>query len=596
MSAHIIVQNRTGEVQTVGGLVFDKGAAGDEENGETRDLTEDMASGVFADVFVEPLNKTLAASLDDGDLLLVSPPLPRASVPPSSVVQAASLYTVEASTSLVVFRGEVANEAALSTLTSPSELDYAAVADTGTLWVYTGAAAGWVDTTLAATFQNWTPPVGPPPVPENLGQVTLDLSRTANVAIQGATGEIYRTGPTGSGYNIAGIATVETISAPGEYFEFPAVVVNSHQGFALASAADCDGAGPNENNRQPPGVLWTSGTASWSGRSFVGYFTGSGIWTNASQNGSSVGNGSGYSNTLLNEAGLFSTGAQIRIGLDPQYHAYIGVVVDNVVRVIFRSVTPMPVQDYKFVWNGHYIASKLSQLPNVITTPAPAYSDTHYVNFDGADEYVSFSDSGPIANVLRWDEDWSFGFKLGNTWNPPAVDKKDTVLRNGQNAFYIRAANTGNAAPYLQNGPFYDGQNTWQGLSAGDRVVVTYDAANFRAKYYKNGVLVGGGWVLNAGRTRDQNNADGTLTLGKGGGWSSFLAGGLDEVFFVGRTMTPAEAAESAAGGDPAVWSFYAEIIEFLLMGENTFPGIQGVKGVLSGTLENGEAEDFAAY
>ena len=92
------------------------------------------------------------------------------------------------------------------------------------------------------------------------------------------------------------------------------------------------------------------------------------------------------------------------------------------------------------------------------------------------------------------------------------------------------------------------------------------------------------------------NQSDGTLTLAEGGGFASYLAGGLDDVFFVGRPISASEAAEAAAGGNPETWTFYADIIDFLLMGEGTFPTIDGLKGILEGTLQNGEPEDFVEY
>jgi len=579
----IIIKNQTGATQTVGSLIF--GAT------ETRNLTDTVGSEALADLSIEPLGKSLVDALNDGDFLLLSP-VQSPGAAPGDAVQAASISNVESISAAVVFRGEVANEAQLSSFDNPEAGEYAAVSATATLWLYDGAA--WFDTTVEASFQNWIPPVGPPPVPENQGVVTFDLSRTKDVQLQPLTGEVYRIGSTNSGYNVAGLASAETISNPGEYFEFPALVVNQHQGFGLASAADCDGAGPNDNGVPVPGVLWTSGALAYSGRSWAAYFTGAGVWTTGAQNGGPTLTGSGYSNTLLASAGLFSTGAQCRIGLDSQAHAYFGVVVDDVVRVVWRSATPMPVQDYKFVWNGHYITSKLSQLPNRVSAAPPAYEDTHFVRFDGTDEFVSFADSAPIASLLDFTQSWSFGFKLGNTWNPSQSDARDTILRNGANAFYMRGANTGNAAPYLQNGLTYQGQNTWNPLNSGDRVVVTYDSATNRARYFRNGAQVGGGWTLST--LLANNNVDGTCSLAKGGGWSSYLAGGLDEVFFVGRRLLPAEVAESAAGGDPSLWSFYADVIDFLLMGEGTFPSINGIKGALSGTLENGEPEDFVAY
>jgi len=233
------------------------------------------------------------------------------------------------------------------------------------------------------------------------------------------------------------------------------------------------------------------------------------------------------------------------------------------------------------------------------TITLPEYTDTRYVNFDGENEIVTFSDSTPIAGILDFDQDWSFGFKLGNTWNVEQVGtSKLTVVRNGNNSFYIQAANTPNASPYVQNGALYSGLNSRATLVAGDRVVVTYDSAQKRFRYYLNGVPTGDGggtWVLRAGLTNESN---GVVTLAEGGGFGQILGGGLDDVFFATRTLSASEAAESAAVGNPKDWSFYddPDLVDVLPMGENTFPNIIGIKGILEGTMINAEPEDFVEY
>lgn len=586
---NVVVKNLFGVAVDVGGVIFDPS--------ESRDIGEiyeglDLSSEPVLDASSgAELVASFGAALTSGDMSVLSPAVP-AGMDPASTIQPASLYSVEANSGVFIFRGEVATPTELPTITSPEDRQYAGVQSTGTLWVYFDNA--WRDTEIAASFQDWIPPVGPDPLPQNEGQITLDLSLTKDVAIQQSTGIVYPVGPSSPGYNARGFASQEFIESPGDYFEFPSLVINQHQGFGIASTDDAAGIGPNENGVLIPGSLWANGIFSYSGRSAMAYFTGVGAWTYGAQNGGSRATGSGYNNAILSAAGLFSTGATVRVGLDEQYRFYTAVLYQGEFRVVFRSENPLPTQQYRFVWAAYLFTSVLSQLPNVVKSPvAPSYRDTHYVNFDGVDEYISFTDSQPIERVLDLTQDWAFGFKLATQWNVEGRDAKLTVLRNGANSFYMRGPGTANAAPYVQNGVLYSGQNTWQTLSSGDRVVVSYQASTQRFSYYRNGDKVGGGWTLRAGLT---NESDGTLSIGEGGGWAQYLAGGLDEVFFMPRQMTASEVAESAAGGDPALWTFYGEIIEFLLMGEDTFPQVNGLKGVLTGNLQNGEAGDFVEY
>ena len=586
---NVVVKNLFGVAVDVGGVIFDPS--------ESRDIGEiyeglDLSSEPVLDASSgAELVASFGAALTSGDMSVLSPAVP-AGMDPASTIQPASLYSVEANSGVFIFRGEVATPTELPTITSPEDRQYAGVQSTGTLWVYFDNA--WRDTEIAASFQDWIPPVGPDPLPQNEGQITLDLSLTKDVAIQQSTGIVYPVGPSSPGYNARGFASQEFIESPGDYFEFPSLVINQHQGFGIASTDDAAGIGPNENGVLIPGSLWANGIFSYSGRSAMAYFTGVGAWTYGAQNGGSRATGSGYNNAILSAAGLFSTGATVRVGLDEQYRFYTAVLYQGEFRVVFRSENPLPTQQYRFVWAAYLFTSVLSQLPNVVKSPvAPSYRDTHYVNFDGVDEYISFTDSQPIERVLDLTQDWAFGFKLATQWNVEGRDAKLTVLRNGANSFYMRGPGTANAAPYVQNGVLYSGQNTWQTLSSGDRVVVSYQASTQRFSYYRNGDKVGGGWTLRAGLT---NESDGTLSIGEGGGWAQYLAGGLDEVFFMPRQMTASEVAESAAGGDPALWTFYGEIIDFLLMGEDTFPQVNGLKGVLAGNLQNGEAGDFVEY
>ena len=592
----VIVKNLFGSPVDVGGIVFDPN--------ESRDIGEiyegpDLAAEPVLDASsgVE-LVQSFSDALTNGDMAVQFPAVP-SGMDPANTIKPASLFSVEASAGTFSFRGEVATPTELPTITSPQDGQYAGVQSTGTLWVYQSNA--WSDTEITATFQDWIPPVGPDPLPQNEGQVTLDLALTKDVAIQQSTGIIYPVGPTTSGYNIRGFATEQFIESPGDYFEFNNLVITGgHQGFGLASLDDAAGVGPNENNKPSPGVLWQSTNSSWAGRSAMAYLTTAGIFTYGSQNGGSYVTGSAYNNAILAASGLVGggMGAKVRVGIDEQYRFYFAVLYQGDFRIVWRSQNPLPTQQYRFVWTGYFFTSVLSQLPNVIKSPvAPSYRDTHYVKFDGVNEFISFTDSQPIERVLDLSQDWAFGFKVATQWNVEGRDAKLTVLRNGANSFYMRGPGTANAAPYVQNGDssdkrLYSGQNTWKTLSQGDRVVISYNSSTERFTYYRNGDNVVG-WTLRVGLTNESN---GTLSVGQGGGWAQYLKGGLDEVFFMPRQMTESEVGESAAGGDPALWTFYSEIIDFLLMGEDTFPQVNGLKGVLAGNLQNGETGDFVEY
>jgi hypothetical protein len=501
------------------------------------------------------------------------------------------------------FRGEVANDGQLSSVTNPLEGDYAGVQSTGTAWQY--QSGSWVDTNNNILFQSWIPPVPPEAPPQNTGTVSISSAYSAKVAQNSATGEIYRIESFNQTYNQAGIASVETISSAGDYFEFPALLINNHTGLGLASTADITGSGPNQNNVADAGILWNYPTdnKSYSGRSNMAYFTGSGPWTYGSQNGGSYTTGTGYNATTLRNLGLFPNyggggGATVRVGLDDQYHFYCSVVDGAVNKIVFRSLNPLPVQAYRFVCALYMGNAKLSQLPNRIVgsqQPQNPYSDTKYVLLDGFNEHVSFADSTPISSLLDYSQSWSFGFKVATQWNPENTGGvKYTVLKNGQNTFFINAG-TGNASPYLANGQdITQGINTFTGLYEGDRIVVTYNAGTGVFKYHLNGTNTWSRTItLN-------NNSDGTVTVGQGSGTSPYqsnsLAGGIDEVWFASRPINDAEVQEAVNGGDPALWTFYGDVIDFLLMGEDVFPNIDGIKGQLNGTAENGEAEDFKGY
>ncbi len=617
------VQNDTGSVQQIEGLIF--------QAGESRDISLELSPSEIFDAWVTPLGKSLADALDAADFSLQGVALPPG-MTPGMVVTAATQQTVQEDIAAETipeapqdgliygrqdgawvpaggpgggayyFRGEVANQAALATFAAPQDEEYAAVQATGTLWQYDGAA--WTDTGINASFQDWIPPVGPSPLPINEGAITPDLSYSFDVAFQGATGAVYRISNTASGYNQAGFASVNVVSQAGDYFEFPSVVINNIQGFGLASTDTLNGTGPNQNGVGTPGVFCTppSNMYAYTGRDVMGYFKSNGLYTTGAQNGGAL-NMYQPTEAERNESGVWSTGGKVRVGLDAQYRFYVAMWLPGaqVWKTLFQSTTPLPVQSYRFAWVGNYANSVLSQLPNQVVTPPPAggYSDLFYVQLDGFNEYVEVGSPATLAQVLDYGQPWAFGCKIANTWNPlGAYPVKYTLLKNGNNTIYVNPQPSpgGNSQPYITGGSASVGANTWTALPPGTRLLFQSNGANIQ--FFVNGTQKWSTTISAA--VVAGNSPDGVFTIGQGGPVTNYLQGGIDNCWFMGRPLIGAEIAEAGAGGDPQGWTFYAELLAYLLMGEggpSAYPDITDLTGnIPDAVLINGEDTDFAAY
>ena len=592
----MIIRNDQPTSITISGVIF--------APGEQRDLSELLSPTEVYDATIFPLNKSLADGLDDGDVTApnanTTPPMTPGDIARPSSVE----YVIEATQDggAYNFRGNVANIVDLAGILNPQDGDHVAVQATGTLFEYENAA--WVDTGINASFQDWIPPVGPNPTPINQGAITPDLTYSVNVAFQPSVGVVYRTGNTNSGYNYAGFASENVISQAGDFFEFPSVRINNIQGFGLASTDTLEGNGPNQNGVPTPGVFCNppSNFFAYSGRDVMGYLKTNGLYTTGAQNGGAL-IMSNPSQAERDESGVWSTGGRVRVGLDAQYHFYIAMFMPTgqVWQTLFRSTTPMPTQDYRFVWVGFYAGSVLSQLPNQVVTPPPpgGYSDLFYTNLDGFNEYIDIGTQPSLANVLNYGQPWAFGFKISTRWNVLNVaTPRYTVLKNGGNTIYLNAQSTpgGNTAPYLTAGSAKGGANTWAQVNAGDNIL--FQSSGTSIQFYINGVQE---WIGTIPAAVAAGNApSGQLTIGEAGPIGAYLQGGIDNVWFMGRPLIGAEVSEAGIGGDPQSWSFYAELLGYYLLGEGgppAFPNSVDFTGQLpDAVLINGEDTDFTPY
>ncbi len=79
-------------------------------------------------------------------------------------------------------------------------------------------------------------------------------------------------------------------------------------------------------------------------------------------------------------------------------------------------------------------------------------------------------------------------------------------------------------------------------------------------------------------------------------GSSNWLTGSLDNVWFSSSVILQQELVEQLGDQDPTTYTWYDRLDDFLLMGEGTFPAIDGIKGVINGSFVNGDPSNFTAY
>ena len=104
--------------------------------------------------------------------------------------------------------------------------------------------------------------------------------------------------------------------------------------------------------------------------------------------------------------------------------------------------------------------------------------------------------------------------------------------------------------------------------------------------------------TLNQTNVTNHNNATGNLQIGQMGVIGSSWFGGVNNALIMegsGSDLGTNQRAEYFGGQDVTLMSFYddTELIDFLPLGEDTYPTVTGTKGVISGNLINGTTSDF---
>ena len=307
-------------------------------------------------------------------------------------------------------------------------------------------------------------------------------------------------------------------------------------------------------------------------------------------------------------------GGDFRIGRDTDgvlkfQFKYNGIWTSIMKSVGANAATTGDSDDLYLTWdayNGPAQTSSVIYAPEApyAVTAAPAqtgnYANTHYIDHDGTNDYVDFSTAN-TDDFMDWEapSDWSIGFTWdGRKTSQAQTGQYMTIFSNGDCAlnFRLSPSNWGIYASGKNpaNAFYASGINTWYEPSLGDKYLIQFNQVAKTITVYKNGTLAG---TINAVHlVNTYHNANGEFTIGKGTTYGGYFDGGLRNVMLrSGTHLGSAQRDEYFLNEDITGTSFYAdtETIDFLRVGEETYPAVNGLKGAVLGTFNNGTAADY---
>jgi len=216
--------------------------------------------------------------------------------------------------------------------------------------------------------------------------------------------------------------------------------------------------------------------------------------------------------------------------------------------------------------------------------------NSHYITLDGANDYLKFNSAH--ADLMDWTKEWAFGIEMTSVSS--INDSSYTTLwARGQNEICLRKGGSNWGVYCFSNGTSVCQSNTWYAPSAGSKILVTCDGS--RVKYYLDGTMRAN---MSFYSSVSLNNPSGDLTFGKGiskGNWF----GGVNRMMM---SLQPAELGVTQVAeyfvpdSDLTKASFYSTVHEFFPLGESDYNQLVGLKGVLTGSMENGSADDYVEF
>ena len=224
-----------------------------------------------------------------------------------------------------------------------------------------------------------------------------------------------------------------------------------------------------------------------------------------------------------------------------------------------------------------------------IGTPFPQRSG-RYVFLDGTDNYIEFDNANADILDFTGGKKWAVGFKCNGVSG--IVDYLATTLfRRGDNEITLKRGGS-NWGLYVYCGGASVGQaNTWYAPQDDSTIVFTFDGTKLR--YYIDGALRS---TLSINTGHPNHNASGNLFLGStirndranwyGGAENCFIMNGNSSVL-------SSHQINEFGNVDGVSLSYYNSLQDYFNIGIDTYPSIDGIKGIVTGDLVNGNAEDF---
>ena len=224
---------------------------------------------------------------------------------------------------------------------------------------------------------------------------------------------------------------------------------------------------------------------------------------------------------------------------------------------------------------------------------APTVGDTHYVTLDGVNDYITLTGAGSCMD-LSAGATWTLGFTVDH--NYPGNANVQAPVSSGTNYWALYnsglhstfgndvAALNWNTAAYMT------------AVTAGDKIAIRANGTHVQVWW--NGVRKHSAALGTQGVTT--GGAPGTLNIGAAintaaAGHAPNWATSVDNLMVCGSAaLTDAELGEFFASNDYALYSFSGtKLTDFVTMGEDTYPAIEGELTVVTGTLVNGTTANF---
>ena len=488
-----------------------------------------------------------------------------------------------------IFQGYTQNGTQMDLL-SPVDLDYTIRTDTDTIWQY--QTDTWVDTgqgtihleSIVANAVAGIPTIASP-------SFATPLSTTGGIV--GVGDHWANTGSTGHNLNTV-------------LFDNPIQAGDTDKWFTWTALP---GTGGGAGHNFAVGLTTTATSANLgngtinAGWDFgMGHYGSTGtFWYYGPNTGLS---GAGY----ITAAPFVLNGGDFRIGRDTdgklkwQYKnagSWITIGIN-------ASTTFGDADDLYLAWdayNGPAQGSSVVYSPEApyAAEAAPAqtgtYASTHYIDMDGTNDFVDFSGTN-TDGFMDFDGgagDWSIGWTWdGRLSTQPQNQQYMTLFSNGSNQIAFRQGGSNQGIYFRGSSTSSWGMNTWYKPVLGDKYLMQFNASAKTITVYRNNYLQGSINAVHLVNT--YNGADGNFTVGKGvGGWDC-MDGGLSDIYLrTGTHLGTAQRDEYFLYADLTTTSFYSdsESIDFLRMGEETYPAANGLKGAVLGTFQNGTSADF---